>query len=101
MIEIKTKTSEVKALFRDLEDLGRDVIRPAFKYFRNITPVARSGGGNARNSTKLVGKTIKAGYPYAGYLDDGSSKQAPRGMTEPTIEEIERLIDKEITKLSR
>lgn len=43
--------------------------------------------GNARSKTKLVGNsTINAGYPYARRLDNGYSKQSPRGMIKPTKE---------------
>ena len=51
--------------------------------------------------TKISGKTIDANYPYAGVLDKGrhmtsrgmrGSKQAPRGMTEPTMNYIRQYI---------
>lgn len=54
--------------------------------------------GNARRKTKLRGNTITADYPYAQPLDKGSSKQAPKGMSEPTLEFVERLLRKKIRK---
>lgn len=76
----------------------------AFKYFKKITPIGKPttwknpkaakpgySPGNAKNKTKLVGNTIEANYAYAYRLDKMPgpgrprwSKQAPRGMREPT-----------------
>lgn len=57
----------------------------AYKAFVKNTPIR---SGNARRKTKKTGNTIDANYPYAQRLEDGYSKQAPQGMTEPTIEEV-------------
>lgn len=54
--------------------------KDAEKEFVALTPVDT---GNARRRTQLVGQTIEANYPYAQRLDQGWSKQAPRGMTKP------------------
>lgn len=54
----------------------------AYKHFKSITPKRT---GNARRRTRLQGNTIKANYSYARQLDNGSSAQAPNGMSEPTI----------------
>ena len=54
----------------------------AFDFFVKETPVRT---GNARRNTRLTQKkTIEAKYPYAAQLDEGSSKQSPKGMTQPT-----------------
>lgn len=63
----------------------------AYKYWKKITPVKT---GNARRRTRLQGSKIKANYQYAVPLDNGWSKQAPRGMSEPT----ERYIKKRIAR---
>jgi hypothetical protein len=68
----------------------------------NITNVAHAAfvkntpvrSGNARRSTKKSGNTIDANYPYAQRLEEGYSKQAPKGMTEPTIEEVRAYVYK-------
>lgn len=52
----------------------------AHKEFVQLTPKAT---GNARRKTKLVGDTIVADYAYAKKLDEGKSRQAPKGMTIP------------------
>lgn len=49
--------------------------------FVSVTP---KRSGNARRKTQLRGDTIHADYPYASRLEDGWSKQAPTGMSEPT-----------------
>lgn len=61
----------------------------AIAAFKANTPIRT---GYARNHTKLVGKTIQADYNYASNLEDGYSKQAPRGMTEPTIKAVRKYI---------
>jgi len=54
--------------------------------------------GNARRSTKLQGNEIQAIYAYAQPLDQGWSKQAPQGMTEPTQKYIARRVQQIIRK---
>lgn len=69
--------------------------KAAYNFFVQETP---RKSGNARKQTKLQGNTINADYPYARRLDKGYSKQAPRGMTDPTIEYIERSAKQKIRK---
>ena len=59
----------------------------AEKVFVKNTPIR---SGNARRSTSLQGKTIKANYNYAKRLDEGYSKQAPDGMVKPTEDFIQQ-----------
>jgi hypothetical protein len=54
--------------------------------------------GNARRRTVLRGNTITASYPYAAALDSGTSSQAPDGMSKPTEQYLETLLDKKIRK---
>lgn len=65
----------------------------AFTFFKNITPIKT---GNARNNTnyesKPNGGVIKGDYPYVNRLNEGYSQQAKNGMTQPTIQEIRRLV---------
>lgn len=63
----------------------------AFNFFYFQTPI---DSGNARSKTKLKGDTIQARYPYAGRLDRGYSKQAPQGMSKPTLDFVRRLARK-------
>lgn len=67
---LKGMTKELKKYPQDAEDK-----------FVSLTPVR---SGNARNHTYLKGQdTIVANYAYAQRLDEGWSKQAPKGMSEP------------------
>lgn len=61
----------------------------AHRHWVQITP---KDTGNAKRSTSLQGNVIKAKYNYATQLDNGHSKQAPRGMVKPTKEFLDRLI---------
>ena len=61
----------------------------AYDVFYDETPVRT---GNARSKTRLRGDTIDANYPYAGRLDDGYSRQSPRGMVEPTKKYLRRRV---------
>jgi hypothetical protein len=61
----------------------------ALKVFVANTPVR---SGNARRNTKLQKDSIKANYPYAKRLNEGWSKQSPKGMVEPTLQFIRKRI---------
>lgn len=98
MIKITVNDRQVTRMFSDLEDLQKDVMKPAHKFLKKETPI---DSGNARKKTKLRGDTIKSDYAYAKRLDEGWSNQAPKGFTEPTIKEIDRLIDKEIRRVTK
>lgn len=71
------------------------IVKQAFQFFVDKTPIR---SGNARRNTQLNDKTIEAKYPYAQRLDQGYSRQAPKGMVAPTLKEIERLVQKELRK---
>lgn len=61
----------------------------AYDVFLDETPVR---SGNARRKTRLTGDTINANYDYAGRLDDGYSRQSPRGMVIPTLQFIRKRV---------
>lgn len=69
--------------------------KDAYEYWRGITPIK---SGNARARTRLQGRKIKANYNYAVPLDKGWSKQAPKGMSQPTEQYIKKLISNEILR---
>jgi len=69
--------------------------KQAFQFWRKTTPKRT---GNARRKTVLRGTEIRARYPYAERLDQGYSRQAPRGMFEPTKKYIERITKRFIRK---
>ena len=84
-------TASLAKIQRDLVAVPKEI----YDYWRGITPVK---SGNARRKTVLKGDTIHAAYPYAVPLDEGHSKQAPRGMSKPTEQYLKRLLDKKIRK---
>ena len=67
----------------------------AYKVFYRNTPIRT---GNARNNTDLERNDIVADYPYAVRLDNGWSKQSPKGMTEPTMKFLQDYIKKNLGK---
>lgn len=88
-ISIKIENKGVIKRFEQMETIPEKLIERAYRVFKQTTPIR---SGNARRNTFLDTNNleISAEYPYAGRLDEGYSKQAPRGMTEPTISYIER-----------
>ena len=76
-------------LSRRIESEFARVPAEAHKHFKDITPIRN---GNARRRTRLSGNKIVADYGYAGRLDEGASRQAPEGMSDPTIEHIQEVI---------
>lgn len=67
-----------------------NILRSAHQRFRDETPIDT---GNARSKTRLSGNEIQANYPYAVRLEkQGWSRQAPRGMSAPTIEHIRQMV---------
>lgn len=86
----------VNKMFDQAEKVAATLPKEALDYFVDSTPIRT---GNARRSTKLRGSTIDADYAYAQRLDNGSSQQAPRGMTEPTEKFLQKRINNLIGKI--
>lgn len=86
MKEVEKKLAELN---RQLTD--QNLAKMAYEHFRKITPIDT---GNARSKTKLSNNSILAQYPYAVRLDTGWSKQAPDGMSQPTIDYLRAEIEK-------
>lgn len=84
-------TPDLRRVGKNMQDVRKD----AYDFFVKTTP---KDTGNARRKTRLAGNTIRADYPYARVLDKGWSKQAPRGMTRPTIEFLKAMFNKVIRK---
>jgi hypothetical protein len=76
-----------------LEEIRRElpqIMSSAHQRFKDETPIDT---GNARSKTRLSGNEIQANYPYAVRLEkEGWSRQAPRGMSAPTIEHIKSMV---------
>jgi hypothetical protein len=69
-------SKEIASVQKKLQQLPQESLIE----FQNLTPIRT---GNARRNTRLQGDTIVANYPYAQRLDQGASRQAPKGMTVP------------------
>lgn len=66
-----------------IERFADDLPKRAHREFVDRTPVR---SGNARRNTDLSGNEIQANYGYSVRLEKESwSRQAPEGMSEPTI----------------
>lgn len=75
-----------RQVFLDLNKALTQITGLAHREFVQKTPIR---SGNARRNTDLRGNEIQANYPYSVRLEkDGWSKQAPQGMSSPTIEFI-------------
>lgn len=91
---------KTKQMRKDLGNLPKE----AYKVFYDNTPIDK---GNAKRNTKLKGNKIVGEYGYASILDKGrhmtnrgmrGSNQAPRGMTEPTLQFINERVIKIVGK---
>ena len=91
---IRIKDNMTKSLAKIVKDI-EGVPEAAYAYWRKITPIR---SGNARRNTRLAGNTIEARYPYAQALDQGASRQAPQGMSEPTTQYLDREYKKRVRK---
>jgi len=81
---------------RKLAELPEHLLDEALDLVKENTPVQ---SGYARRNTKKKGNAIVADYPYADRLNQGYSKQAPDGFTEPTIEQLRKEADKFVRKI--
>ena len=83
---------------KKLSKIPEETMVKSYPFLRNKTPVR---SGNARNRTKLnkSTNTIKSNYGYAGRLDDGWSRQAPKGFTDPTINFMDKTVDQLVGKV--
>lgn len=95
-MRIRVNDRDFERLVDELEGIPTDLVQLGGNYFKSITPVR---SGNARRRTSTQGDTIHADYPYAQRLDEGYSRQAPKGMTEPTIDYIDRELDRILRRM--
>lgn len=92
MIKIDTKvTNNISNYVKDIKKDIEKIPKEAYLEFVQLTPIDK---GNARKRTTLKGDVIVANYPYAQRLDEGSSKQAPKGMTMPLEKWLEKRLEK-------
>lgn len=96
-MKITINDREFTKLVDNLDEMPIAVMKTLYPYYRNKTPIR---SGNARNRTKLNKNTINSKYDYAGKLDEGWSKQAPDGFTEPSIDQLDKLIENYIKRVT-
>ena len=89
-LEKDTISPSIKKMKAALELLPQQ----AYKQWVKDTPIDT---GNARRKTRLNKNTIEAQYPYAQRLDEGSSKQAPKGMSVP----VQKFVEQQMRKIIR
>jgi len=87
---------EVSKLFDQAAAVAKTLPKEGYDYFVDSTPIR---SGNARRSTSLRGNTIDANYAYAQRLDEGYSRQSPKGMSGPTEKFLQKRIDDLIGKI--
>lgn len=92
---IEVNDTAVKQMLNSLSSEVAKAWQTSGTFFKNATPV-RSGA--ARSRTRTVGEKISADYGYAGRLDEGYSKQAPDGMSDPTINHFDKQVDNIVRK---
>jgi hypothetical protein len=93
---ITLNMSAVSKMFDQAEAVAKTLPKEALDYFVDSTPIRT---GNARRSTRLRGNTIDADYNYAERLDEGYSRQSPKGMSGPTEKFLQKRIDDLIGKI--
>jgi hypothetical protein len=92
LIKVDTKvTNNISKYINDIKKDLAKIPQEALKEFVQLTPKDK---GNARKKTTLDKDVIKANYPYAQRLDEGYSKQAPKGMTKPLEKWLEKRLEK-------
>jgi len=90
-MKLKLVQNRIRPNLRRKTNRLKTVAKHGYDVFRKTTPIRT---GNARSSTEFKprarGYRIEANYEYANRLNEGYSKQAPKGMTEPTIQEMQK-----------
>lgn len=91
-VNIRSFQRQMAEVKKRIDSLPED----AYAEFIKNTP---KRSGNARRQTRLDDTKIVADYAYSQRLDEGYSKQSPRGMTEPTEQWIQREMDRRLKGL--
>jgi hypothetical protein len=98
-VKMQVNTRSAEQTFQRAQQLSQELAQDALEYFKQQTPVR---SGNARKNTSTKGNAIVADYPYADRLNTGWSRQAPAGMTSPTIDYIQKtLLPKAVGRINR
>ena len=95
---IKVSKRDIRKLDKDIKKAIDNSMLKTYIFFKKVTPI---DSGNARRKTTYTARrlTITGNYPYAERLDTGYSKQAPKGMTDPSLVFLERELKSEFAKI--
>jgi hypothetical protein len=85
IVTAKIDLTNLNKKIKSIASLKKEIIKEMLPVFVGYTPVKT---GNARRNTTIQNDQIVANYNYAAKLDQGSSRQAPNGMTEPTKKQM-------------
>lgn len=96
-MSVKVNRKDFDKLLKQLPRGSNKAWRDTGDFYKDITPIDT---GNARKRTRTTNNKIKANYAYADSLDSGWSDQAPRGMTDPSLEYYEEQITKMVRTLN-
>jgi hypothetical protein len=88
-MKLVRKTNNISPRLRRIESQFPAIKKHGYEEFRKVTPKRT---GNAKNSTTLRGDEIQGNYAYANRLNEGYSRQAPKGMTDPTIDSVQKYV---------
>jgi hypothetical protein len=79
-------------LNRELDQTVRQISQDYFDLVKEKTPVrtGRAKRGWRLKKQRKLSYSVNNRVPYVGRLDEGYSKQAPRGMTRPAAREVLR-----------
>lgn len=95
-MRIRVKQNQLARRTREIQAELDRIPKRAAERFRQETPIDK---GNARRNTKYESPNkIVADYDYAVPLNKGKSRQAPFGMTNPTIDYIRGLVRRAILR---
>ena len=79
---------------RDLDRIRRQLPSLAVSAHQEFVRVTPRDTGNAQRSTVRRSNVISAAYNYANRLNAGWSSQAAKGMTDPTVQYLRKLVRK-------
>lgn len=94
-MSVKLVNNGMTASLRRIQSELDKLPQQAYDFWVKTTPKAT---GNARRKTVLKKNEIQSNYAYAQRLDEGWSKQAPNGMSQPTEKFIQQRTDKILRK---
>jgi len=103
MIGIKFKASfDPKRLSREVSKVLKDVATKTKTTAQSLTPID-SGYARSqwRKTNKSKGFKVSNNTPYIQFLDQGSSSQAPQGITKPTVRKITGYVKQQSRRIKR